>query len=45
MKKLCIYEVGGVKMKKNEKNLFCDLKKRIFFTSFFGYSFGFAFQR
>jgi hypothetical protein len=29
MRKLCTDEVGGVKM---EKNVFCNLKKRIFFT-------------
>jgi hypothetical protein len=31
MRKFCIDEVGGVKMKKNEKYLFCNLKKRFFF--------------
>jgi hypothetical protein len=45
MRKLCTDEVGGVKMKKNEKNVFFNLKKGIFFTVFFGCSFDFAFQR
>jgi hypothetical protein len=37
----------GVKMKKNEKKMhFAIQKKHIFFIAFFfGYSFGFAFQR
>jgi hypothetical protein len=35
MRKLCIDEVGGVKMKKNEKNLFCNFKKRNFFIALF----------
>jgi len=38
-------KVGGVKLKKNEKNVFRNLKKRIFFTALFGWSFGFAFQK
>jgi hypothetical protein len=35
MRKLCIDEVRGVKMKKNEKNLFCNSKKRIFLIALF----------
>jgi hypothetical protein len=35
MRKLCIDEVGGVKMKKNEKNLFCNFKKHNFFIALF----------
>jgi hypothetical protein len=45
MRKLCTDEVGEVKMKKNEKKVFCNLKKCICFTAIFGFSFGFAFQR
>jgi len=30
IRKLCTKEVGGLKMKNNEKNAFCNLKKRIF---------------
>jgi hypothetical protein len=30
MRKLFIDEVGGVKMKKNEKKVFCNLEKPIF---------------
>jgi hypothetical protein len=46
MKKLCIDEVGEVKMKKNEKNLILQFEKNIFsLLLFFGCSFGFAFQR
>jgi hypothetical protein len=30
MKKLCTNEIGEVKMKKNEKNTFCNLKKMYF---------------
>jgi hypothetical protein len=30
MKKLCIDEVGEVKMKKNEKSAFCNSKKTYF---------------
>jgi hypothetical protein len=44
MRKLCTHEVGGAKMKKNEKNLFCNSKKCIFFIAIFDCSFGFAFQ-
>jgi len=32
MRKLCTDEVGGAKMKKNEKNLFCNSKKCFFFN-------------
>jgi thiosulfate reductase cytochrome b subunit len=35
MRKLCADEVRGVKMKKNEKNKFCNLKKLIFFAVLF----------
>jgi len=35
MRKLWTNEVGGVKMKKKEKNTICNLKKRIFFTAIF----------
>jgi hypothetical protein len=36
MKKICIDEVGGVIMKKNEKKTtFCKLTKYFFFTNFF----------
>jgi hypothetical protein len=47
MRKLWTDEVGGVKMKKNEKKkTFCNSKKRISFSAlFFGCSFGFALQR
>jgi hypothetical protein len=45
-RKLCTDEVGRVRMKKNEKNAFCNLKKCIFFIAFsFGCSFDFTFQR
>jgi len=30
VRKLCIDEVGGVKMKKIKENVFCNLKKRFF---------------
>jgi hypothetical protein len=34
MRKSCTDEVGGVKMKKNDqKNLFCNSKKCIFFAA------------
>jgi hypothetical protein len=45
MRKLCNDEVGGVKMKKNEKKLILQFEKHIFFISFFDCSFGFAFPR
>jgi hypothetical protein len=44
-RKLCTDEVRGIKMKKNEKNVFCNSKKCIFFTALLGCSFAFAFQR
>ncbi len=34
VRKLCIDEVGGVKMKKIKENVFCNLKKT-FFSNFF----------
>jgi hypothetical protein len=43
MRKLCIDEVGRVKMKKNEKKESFVIQKIIFcLLFFFGYSFGFA---
>jgi len=43
MRKLCIDEVGGVKMKKNEKKKSFAIQKIIFCLLFsFGCSFGFA---
>jgi hypothetical protein len=38
-------KVEGVKMKKNEKNAFCNLKNVFFLLLFLGWLFGFAFQR
>ncbi len=35
MRKLFTNEIRQVKMKKNEKNAFCNSKKCIFFTAFF----------
>jgi hypothetical protein len=31
VRKLCIDEAGGVKMKKIKENVFCNLKKRFYF--------------
>jgi len=45
MRKLCTDEVGGVKMKKMEKNTFCNLKKNKIFTALFLLLFRFAFER
>jgi hypothetical protein len=42
MRKLCTNEIGGVKMKKNEKKTCFTIRKILFFS---GCSFGFAFQR
>jgi hypothetical protein len=35
LRKLCIDEVGGVKMKKNEKKKFCNSKNHILFVVLF----------
>jgi hypothetical protein len=35
MRKLCIDEVGGVKMEKNEKKSVLQFEKSIFFTALF----------
>ncbi len=35
VRKLCIDEAGGVKMKKIKENVFCNLKKRFYFFNFF----------
>jgi hypothetical protein len=35
----------GQNDQKMKKTTFCNLKKHIFFTPLFGWSFGFAFQR
>jgi hypothetical protein len=46
MRKLCTDEIGGVKMKKNEKNTCFVIPKNVFsFLLFLGWSFGFALQR
>jgi hypothetical protein len=46
MRKLCIDEVGEVKMKKNEKKHVLQFEKNVFSLLLFcGCSFGFAFQR
>jgi hypothetical protein len=45
MRKLCTDEIGGVKMKKNEKYVFVILKNIVSLLLFFGCSFGFAFPR
>jgi hypothetical protein len=46
MRKLCTDEVGGVKMKKNEKKTCFVIRKNVFsFLLFSGWSFGFALQR
>ncbi len=36
IRKIWGLKVGGIKMKKNEKNMFCNSKQRIFFTALFG---------
>jgi hypothetical protein len=46
MRKFCIDEKGGVKMKENEKKTRFVIRENIFSLQlFFGCSFGFAFQR
>jgi len=46
MRKLWTDEVGGVKMKKNEKKTHFVIQKNVFsLLLFFGCSFGFPFQR
>jgi hypothetical protein len=45
MRKFCIHEVGGVKMKKNENNNILQFDKTFFLIALFCCSLGFAFQR
>jgi hypothetical protein len=45
MKKLCTNEVGGVKMKKNEKKSVLQFEKAYLKKINLYYSFGFAFQK